>query len=89
MARRDAILCVSDYAGRFASAELHAGDAKYCVSTKFLHLAPPSLKPNYHFLDSFLAMHGRQCVTDYALTIMHDDEIATLLPALRQTGSSQ
>jgi hypothetical protein len=54
MDRRDAILCVSDYAGRFAGAELHAGDAKYCVSTKFLHLAPPSLKPNYHFLDSFL-----------------------------------
>jgi hypothetical protein len=51
--RRDAILCVSNYAGRFASAELHAGDAKYCVSTKFLHLAPPSLKTKLSFLDSF------------------------------------
>jgi hypothetical protein len=36
--RRDAILCVSGYTGWFASLDLHTGDAKYCVSTKFLHL---------------------------------------------------
>jgi len=49
MDRRDAILCFSGYEGRFASLDLHTGDTKYCVSTKFPDVQIPLVKSNYHF----------------------------------------